>query len=341
MARLPTPGQDSDTWGDILNDFLSQTHTSSGTLKDDSVDSNQIKNGAVASSKLAADVQTSLAAADNAIPSSQKGAASGVASLGSDTKLLGSQLPGNVITKSTNSGDTGKAIDAYTGAPLSVGGGSDARGETGGWSSKALAALLPTRLALGNRRQAVARIVVHGDSTDEGIGTGSNDRMRTWPVRMAAYLRSINGNFGGEVFDPSHPNFLPCASPSAMHYAGTIGTLGVNWWGLTAVPTGWTVDESRGPNGYALKATGVGSTLTLTIPAGSNITSMQVVYRRGPDASYGFTSTVSINGAGATASVQSSTGAVRDGTVTTSGGTSGLVQNPSNPHQFPERQLVG
>ena len=33
MARLPTPGGDNNTWGTILNDFLSVEHNSDGTLK--------------------------------------------------------------------------------------------------------------------------------------------------------------------------------------------------------------------------------------------------------------------------------------------------------------------
>lgn len=37
MARLPTPGSDANTWGQILNDFLSQVHAADGTLKPGSV----------------------------------------------------------------------------------------------------------------------------------------------------------------------------------------------------------------------------------------------------------------------------------------------------------------
>ncbi|HSX00136.1 MAG TPA: hypothetical protein VLH38_03815, partial [Patescibacteria group bacterium] len=33
MARLPQPGSDDGTWGSILNDFLSTSHASDGTLK--------------------------------------------------------------------------------------------------------------------------------------------------------------------------------------------------------------------------------------------------------------------------------------------------------------------
>jgi hypothetical protein len=33
MARLPTPGGDSNVWGNILNDFLGVAHNADGTLK--------------------------------------------------------------------------------------------------------------------------------------------------------------------------------------------------------------------------------------------------------------------------------------------------------------------
>lgn len=33
MSRLPLPGQDNGTWGDILNDFLLRSHSSDGSLK--------------------------------------------------------------------------------------------------------------------------------------------------------------------------------------------------------------------------------------------------------------------------------------------------------------------
>lgn len=32
MSRLPVPGSDKGTWGDILNDFLNQAHNSNGTV---------------------------------------------------------------------------------------------------------------------------------------------------------------------------------------------------------------------------------------------------------------------------------------------------------------------
>jgi len=68
MARLPISGQDSGEWGNVLNDFLMQSHTSAGAL--------------------------TAAAVSNAgaILSSQMGAAGGVASLNGSGLLSTTQL---------------------------------------------------------------------------------------------------------------------------------------------------------------------------------------------------------------------------------------------------------
>jgi hypothetical protein len=52
MARLPTPGSDDGTWGDVLNDFLAQVHTTDGQLKTDSVGTAQIQDNAITSDQL-------------------------------------------------------------------------------------------------------------------------------------------------------------------------------------------------------------------------------------------------------------------------------------------------
>lgn len=51
MARLPNPGSDRGTWGDILNDYLSVEHNSDGTLKkaDDIADAKAAADSAVQS----------------------------------------------------------------------------------------------------------------------------------------------------------------------------------------------------------------------------------------------------------------------------------------------------
>ncbi|GAC50989.1 hypothetical protein [Gordonia aichiensis] len=67
MARLPQPGSDSGKWGDILNDYLSQSHNSDGTLKDDSVGAAQLQQSAVTSAAIADNAVTSGALAPNSV----------------------------------------------------------------------------------------------------------------------------------------------------------------------------------------------------------------------------------------------------------------------------------
>lgn len=43
MARLPTPGGDNDVWGTILNDYLSVSHNSDGTLKVSVTDASKLQ----------------------------------------------------------------------------------------------------------------------------------------------------------------------------------------------------------------------------------------------------------------------------------------------------------
>ncbi|QQG50561.1 MAG: hypothetical protein HZB75_03435 [Candidatus Saccharibacteria bacterium] len=52
MARLPQPGQDENVWGDVLNDFLSQSLTGAGLLKAGTVDTTQLTDNSVDGTKL-------------------------------------------------------------------------------------------------------------------------------------------------------------------------------------------------------------------------------------------------------------------------------------------------
>jgi hypothetical protein len=149
-SRLPTPGSDSGQWGQILNDYLAVEHNADGTLKQSATIAAKYTKPVlgIPAGDLTSQVQTSIAKADTsvqsvnavfpssgnvtlapadigAIPITQKGTSNGVASLDGSSRLVAGQLPTSVVTKSTNSGDIGKAVDAYSGLPLSVGGSTD------------------------------------------------------------------------------------------------------------------------------------------------------------------------------------------------------------------------
>lgn len=60
MARLPIPGGDTGNWGQILNDFLSQAHDSTGYIKNGAVSNASIATASISEAKLDAAVQAKL-----------------------------------------------------------------------------------------------------------------------------------------------------------------------------------------------------------------------------------------------------------------------------------------
>ncbi len=52
MARLPIPGSDDGTWGQVLNDFLDVAHDTDGTIKANAIDSSALQDNSVSGTKL-------------------------------------------------------------------------------------------------------------------------------------------------------------------------------------------------------------------------------------------------------------------------------------------------
>jgi hypothetical protein len=115
MARLPIPGSDDNSWGDILNTFLLVEHNADGTLK--------------ASGSLAGKVSTSRAitagtgltgggdlSADRALAVSY-GTTAGTAAQGDDSRITGAQQRSTLTTK----GDIYAATASSTTTRLGVG----------------------------------------------------------------------------------------------------------------------------------------------------------------------------------------------------------------------------
>ena len=102
MAQLPTPGGDTGTWGNILNDFLLVSLNNNGTLKSSAlqnaggittVNGQATVNGGGAVTLTASDV--------NAVATSSVGVASGVPSLNSSSLVPTAQLGTGTASSST------------------------------------------------------------------------------------------------------------------------------------------------------------------------------------------------------------------------------------------------
>jgi hypothetical protein len=71
MARLPVPGSDENSWGDVLNDYLAQSHNGDGTLKSGSVGAAQLQAGAVGTSQLADNAVSTTKIQNDAVTASK------------------------------------------------------------------------------------------------------------------------------------------------------------------------------------------------------------------------------------------------------------------------------
>jgi hypothetical protein len=67
MPRLPLPGQDAGTWGTVLNEYLSQSHATDGSLKADVVGTTHLQAASITSAKLAPGAVTTAALTDGSV----------------------------------------------------------------------------------------------------------------------------------------------------------------------------------------------------------------------------------------------------------------------------------
>jgi lysophospholipase L1-like esterase len=104
MARLPTPGGDSGTWGTVLNTYLQVAHNSDGTLKNSGILAQKYTKPStgIPESDLSASVQTKLATAAN--PSDATTTSKGIVQLAGD--LSGTATAPTVPGLSTKANDS-------------------------------------------------------------------------------------------------------------------------------------------------------------------------------------------------------------------------------------------
>lgn len=175
MARLPVPGSDDGLWGEVLNEFLSQAHTTSGQLKPDSVGASQLQDGAVAAAMSdgsitqakVQDLVSDLAATEK---TANKGTANGYAPLDATGKVPSANLPVSTVP------------DATTGTKGVV----QLAGDLGG------SAIAPTVPALASKADDTVVVHLSGSETitgaknfTGGLQTGGNAVVDTTDSRLS------------------------------------------------------------------------------------------------------------------------------------------------------------
>ncbi len=129
MSRLPDPGGDDGSWGDILNDFLFVAHTSDGTLKpldsipSDIVETTNIQDGAVTEAKLSFTPATQSSIDDHVSDATAAHAASAISYAGS------ADLASSNVESALDELDSEKAASVHTHSAGSITGLSTAVGD--------------------------------------------------------------------------------------------------------------------------------------------------------------------------------------------------------------------
>lgn len=153
MARLPEVGGDSGNWGAILNEYLSESLHSDGSLKPNTVGAPQIKPGSITTSAIADGQVTNAKLANGSVSTSKLsdvGTANGLATLNGSGEIPDSQLPArlaqstlttsintavttgqnSMVTSGTVSGDS-LILTTQSGSTINAGNVRGAKGDTG------------------------------------------------------------------------------------------------------------------------------------------------------------------------------------------------------------------
>jgi len=274
MARLPEPGKDNGTWGDILNEYLSQALKNDGFLKDNSVTSAAIAPGAVTASEIASDAVTATQIADGTITEAQLAA-------GVQTKLNASA--GAVVTTDiTDSTAIGRAI-------LTAADAAAVRSAIGAGTSNLAIGVTGSTAAAGNDSRlsdtrtptdgsVTTTKVVDGAVTEAKLSVAVQAKLQaSQPLRFAAAVAMTGVTpsdraYGVRTLSGARMRVVSAPVGSALsvavqHFGGsswtTVGTLTIADGATAEVTTSFSQAQAIG-NLVRLNVTSIGSTSAAT-----------------------------------------------------------------------------
>lgn len=191
MARLPNPGGDEGTWGNVLNDFLGTIHNTDGTLKDNTVSSSALAPDAVDTSNIQ-DATISEDKLDAALAAKVNTVASGAPDATTSTKGI-VQL----------AGDLGGTAAAPTVPGLA----------TKVTANTAIAGATKTKITYGTN----GLVTAGADATQDDIGDGT-----TFKQYSATEKTKLAGIASGATANSTDATLLNRANHTGTQLASTI-----------------------------------------------------------------------------------------------------------------------
>lgn len=218
--RLPIPGSDDGTWGDILNAYLSVSHASDGTLNSSVVGTPQLLDNAVTNAKLDSATQASLTAASTAVQS-----------VNGKSGTTVSLVPGDIGAESTANKDV---ANGYAGL--------DSNGLI---KLPELPKVAGVVVALGNVSGTVTCDLSAGIAFTATITGATTFQFTNWPALglVEPEIYTIQDGTGGHAISVSGVVWEPTGSPPTFSTAPNAVNIipvasfngGTNTYGLTGV----------------------------------------------------------------------------------------------------------
>lgn len=232
MARLPQPGSDEGTWGEILNEYLSRALSSDGTIKQNAVGATQLADNAVTATSIAPGAVTTAEIQNGSI---------------SEAKLDNSvQTKLNAATGLTDLGTSATAttvtISSSSGADTAIG------GATGSVAGVLIAADKTKLDGIASGAQANSITSVAGKTGavtlvkgDVGLGNVDNTSDENKPISSAAQaeldtkLNKVTERGDSDIEPVWQTNFTGTIDTEdrnvAEHYVNGTMTAWLNEWG--------------------------------------------------------------------------------------------------------------